>query len=204
MCEGIHLYSLASIFSAFNSILQIYDVLGKNVSEFENNRLKQEKIEKSKKEIEKYQLEIKKYINKYMYDEDKKSYVRNPEDKKMDVSIIGAVTPFEVFKPKEKKIKNTVERINMSLRTYTGGFENDNYMNSNPWPIANLWMTLYYLESGEKKNAKESLDFVVKTAGKHYFLSEQIDNETLKPNWVIGLGWAHAMFILVLEKYMNK
>ena len=207
MCEGIHLYSLASIFSAFNSILQIYDVLGKNVSEFENNRLKQEKIEKSKKEIEKYQLEIKKYINKYMYDEDKKSYVRNPEDKKMDVSIIGAVTPFEVFKPKEKKIKNTVERINMSLRTYTGGykrFENDNNMNSNPWPIANLWMTLYYLESGEKKNAKESLDFVVKTAGKHYFLSEQIDNETLKPNWVIGLGWAHAMFILVLEKYMNK
>ena len=207
MCEGIHLYSLASIFSAFNSILQIYDVLGKNVSEFENNRLKQEKIEKSKKEIEKYQLEIKKYINKYMYDEDKKSYVRNPEDKKIDVSIIGAVTPFEVFKPKEKKIKNTVERINMSLRTYTGGykrFENDNYMNSNPWPIANLWMTLYYLESGEKKNAKESLDFVVKTAGKHYFLSEQIDNETLKPNWVIGLGWAHAMFILVLEKYMNK
>lgn len=207
MCEGVHLYSLASIFAAFNSILQIYDVLGKNVSEFENNRLKQEKIEKSKKEIEKYQLEIKKYINKYMYDEDKKSYVRNPEDKKMDVSIIGAVTPFEVFKPKEKKIKNTVERINMSLRTYTGGykrFENDNYMNSNPWPIANLWMTLYYLESGEKKNAKESLDFVVKTAGKHYFLSEQIDNETLKPNWVIGLGWAHAMFILVLEKYMNK
>lgn len=207
MCEGVHLYSLASIFSAFDSILKIYEVLGKDVSEFENNRLKQEKIEKSKKEIEKYQLEIKKYINKYMYDEDKKSYVRNPEDKRMDISIIGAVTPFEVFKPKEKKIKNTVERINMSLRTYTGGykrFENDNYMNSNPWPIANLWMTLYYLESGEKKNAKESLDFVVKTAGKHYFLSEQIDNETLKPNWVIGLGWAHAMFILVLEKYMNK
>lgn len=207
MCEGVHLYSLSSIFSAFDSILKIYEVLGKDVSEFENNRLKQEKIEKSKKEIEKYQLEIKKYINKYMYDEDKKSYVRNPEDKRMDISIIGAVTPFEVFKPKEKKIKNTVERINMSLRTYTGGykrFENDNYMNSNPWPIANLWMTLYYLESGEKKNAKESLDFVVKTAGKHYFLSEQIDNETLKPNWVIGLGWAHAMFILVLEKYMNK
>ena len=157
MCEGVHLYSLSSIFSAFDSILKIYEVLGKDVSEFENNRLKQEKIEKSKKEIEKYQLEIKKYINKYMYDEDKKSYVRNPEDKRMDISIIGAVTPFEVFKPKEKKIKNTVERINMSLRTNTGGykrFENDNYMNSNPWPIANLGMTRYYLESGEKKTQK--------------------------------------------------
>ena len=207
MCEGIHLYSLASIYSAFNSMLSIYDILGKNVSEFENNRLKEEKISKSKKEIEKLMLEIKKYINQNMYDEEKKSYVRNTEDKKMDISILGSVTPFNVFKPKEKKIQNTVERINLSLRTYTGGyqrFENDNYMNGNPWPIANLWMTLYYLETGEKKKAKETFDFVVKTAGKHYFLSEQIDNESLKPNWVIGLGWAHAMFIIVLEKLYGK
>ena len=203
MCEGVHLYSLASIYSAFECILKIYETLGDNVSEFENNRLKQEKIEKSKKEIEKLQLEVKKYINKNLYDEDKKSYVRNTEDKKMDISIIGAVTPFNVFKSKEKKVQNTVERINLSLRTYTGGyqrFENDNYMNGNPWPIANLWMTLYYLETGEKKKAKETFDFVVKTSGKHYFLGEQVNNETLKPNWVIGLGWSHAMFIIVLEK----
>lgn len=207
MCEGVHLYSLSSIYSAFENMLKIYNVLGKDISDFENNRLKQEKVEKSKKEIEKLQLEIKKYINKYLYDEEKKSYIRNPEDKKMDISIIGAVTPFEVFKPKEKKVQNTVERINLSLRTYTGGyqrFENDNYMNGNPWPIANLWMTLYYLETGEKKKAKETFDFVVKTAGKHYFLGEQVDNETLKSNWVIGLGWSHAMFIIVLEKYMGK
>ena len=207
MCEGVHLYSLASIYSAFANMLKIYDVLGKDVSDFENNRLKQEKVEKSKKEIEKLQLEIKKYINKYLYDEEKKSYVRNPEDKKMDISIIGAVTPFEVFKPKEKKIQNTIERINLSLRTYTGGyqrFENDNYMNGNPWPIANLWMTLYYLETGEKKKAKETFDFVIKTAGKHYLLGEQVNNETLKPNWVIGLGWSHAMFVIVLEKLYEK
>lgn len=207
MCEGVHLYSFGSIYSAFDCMLKIYDALGSDVSEFENNRLKDEKIAKSKKEIEKLQLEVKKYINKNMYDEDKKTYVRNPEDKKMDISILGAVTPFNVFKPKEKKIQNTVERINLSLRTYTGGyqrFENDNYMNGNPWPIANLWMTLYYLETGEKKKAKETFDFVIKTAGKHYFLGEQVNNETLKPNWVIGLGWSHAMFIIVLEKLYGK
>lgn len=203
MCEGIHLYSLASIFAAFDCMIKIYSVLGSNVSEFENNRLKEEKISKSIKEIEKLQVEVKKYINKNMYDEDKKSYVRNIEDKKMDISILGIVTPFNVFRPKEKKIQNTVEKINLTIRTYTGGyqrFEYDNYMNGNPWPIANLWMTLYYLECGEKKKAKECFDFVVKTSGKHYFLSEQVSNETLKPNWVIGLGWAHAMFVIVLEK----
>lgn len=203
MCEGIHLYSLASIYAAFESILGIYRVLGTNVSGFENNRLKEEKIQKNEREIERIQVGIKNYINENMYDETKKSYVRNPEDKKMDISILGAVTPFNIFKPKETKVKNTVESINLHLRTYTGGyqrFEQDNYMNGNPWPIANLWMTLYYLESGEKKKAKEAFDFVVKTAGKHYLLGEQVNNETLKPNWVIGLGWSHAMFLRVLEK----
>ncbi len=203
MCEGVHLYSLASIYAAFDSILNIYRVLGKNVSDFENNRLKEEKIQRNEREIEKIQVEIKKYIDENMYDEQKKSYVRNSEDRKMDISILGAVTPFNVFSAKEKKVKNTVESINLHLRTYTGGyqrFEGDHYMNSNPWPIANLWMTLYYLETGEKKKAKETFDFVVKTAGKHYFLGEQVDNSTLKPNWVIGLGWSHAMFLIVLEK----
>ena len=190
MNEGVHLYSLASIYAAFESMIKIYNALGKNVSEFENNRLKEEKIEKTKKRLEKLQLEIKKYIEENLYDNEKKCYVRNLTDKKMDISLLGAVVPFNVFKPKENKIKNTVENINMHLRTYTGGyqrFEGDHYMNCNPWPIANLWMTLYYLETGEKKKAKETFDFVIKTAGKHYLLGEQIDNNTLKPNWVIGL-----------------
>lgn len=207
MCEGVHLYSLASIYSAFDRIQKIYKILGKNVSEFEGNRLKDEKIAKSIKEMENLQFEIKKYINNNLYDEKKGSYVRNNDDKKMDISILGAVIPFKLFTPKEKKVQNTVEKINLTLRTYTGGyqrFENDHYMNGNPWPIANLWMTLYYLEKGEKKKAKETFDFVIKTVGKHNLLSEQIDNSTLKPNWVLGLGWTHAMFIIVLEKMMKK
>ncbi len=206
MCEGIHLYSLAAIYGAFDSMLKIYKVLGKNVSDFENNRLKDEKIQKSKLEIEKLQVEIKKYVNENMYDEEKKSYVRNAVDKKIDISLIGAVTPFQLLTANEKKVNNTIERINLSLRTYTGGFqrfEGDHYMNGNPWPIANMWMTLYYLEKGEKKKAKETFDFVVKTVNKLNLIGEQVDNNTLKANWVIGLGWSHAMFILVLEKMLN-
>ena len=206
MNEGKHLYSFASIYAAFDCMLKIYDVLRNNVSEFENNRLKEEKVSKNKKEIERLQVEVKKYVNNNMYDDERKTYLRNTEDNKMDISILGAVTPFNMFKPKEKKVQNTIERINLSLRTYTGGyqrFENDHYMNGNPWPIATLWMTLYYLETGEKKKAKETFDFVVKTVGKHYFLGEQVDNETLKPNWVIGLGWSHAMFVIVLNELMK-
>ena len=207
MCEGVHTYSLCSIYSAFDAMLNIYKVLGKNVSDFENNRLKDEKISKSKVEIQKLMTELKKYINENMIAEDKKSYVRNNVDKKMDISLLGTVIPFKVFTPKEKKIQNTIEKMNLSLRTYTGGFrrfEDDHYMNGNPWPIANMWMTLYYLENGEKKKAKETFDFVIKTSSKLNFLGEQVDNSNLKANWVIALGWSHAMYILVLEKMLKK
>ena len=206
MYEGTHLYSLASIFSAFDCMIKIYSALGKNVSDFENNRLKDEKIHKNINEITKLQVEIKQYIEENLYDETRKSYVRNTDDKRIDISLLGAVVPFKVFSPKEKKVLNTIENINLTLRTYTGGyqrFEYDHYRNGAPWAISNLWMTLYYLENGEKKKAKETFDFVLKTTGKHSFLGEQIDNNTLKPNWVIGLGWSHAMFIIVLEK-LNK
>ena len=204
--KGIHMYSLASIFSSFDTMKKIYKALGKNVSDFENNRLKEEKINKNIKEIDELMLKVKEYIEQNLYDENRKSYVRNTKDRRIDISLLGAVYPFNVFSPKEKKILNTIENINLTLRTYTGGYqryENDGYRNGSPWIIANLWMTLYYLEIGEKKKAKETFDFVLKTVGKHSLLGEQIDNSTLKPNWVIGLGWSHAMFIIVLEKLFN-
>lgn len=112
-----------------------------------------------------------------------------------------------MFSPKEKRITNTAERINMTLRTYTGGyqrFEKDHYKGGHPWVIATLWMALYYIHVGEEPKAKECFDFVVNTAGKHGFLAEQIDNATMKPAWVIGLAWSHAMFIIVLEKLYGK
>ena len=101
-----------------------------------------------------------------------------------------------------KKINNTIEKINLTLRTYTGGylrFEQDHYMEGqNPWPIATLWMAMYYDKIGKKEEASECIRFVVNSCNEHGLLAEQIDNKTMTPNWVIGLGWSHAMFILSL------
>ena len=87
----------------------------------------------------------------------------------------------------------------MTLRTYTGGylrFEQDHYCGgNNPWPIATLWMGMYYLEAGEKQKAKECLKYVVNTANQHGFLAEQVDNQTMQPTWVNALAWSHAMFV---------
>lgn len=70
---------------------------------------------------------------------------------------------------------------------------------NNPWVISTLWMALYYNKLGDKKKVLECLDFVVKSSTEHGFLAEQVDNKLLKSNWVIGLGWSHAMFVIALN-----
>lgn len=199
--EGVSLYSISAIFAAFSSMLKIYDEV-KGL--FENNRLKVEAINKQIKKLEVLVLDIKEYCLKEFYDDNKKSYVRNTVDRKIDISMLGTVTPFNMFTPKEKNIQNTIERINMTIRTYTGGYvryENDCYMGGyNPWPIANLWMACYNLEAGENKKALENLNFVTTSASEYGLLGEQVNNEARKPAWVIGLTWSHAMYIIVLSK----
>lgn len=205
MNEGIHLYSLSSIYAALNAMTKIY----KNVKEkYKENRLKLEQISKNTQKIEKEVNNIKKFIEKNLYDENRKILQRNTNDDKMDISIIGSVYPFEIFSPKEKKILNTVEKINLTLRTYTSGylrFEQDSYMEGiNPWPIATLWMAMYYIKAGNIKKAKECFDFVTNSCSNLGFLAEQVNNSTMKPSWIIGLGWSHAMYIITLAEILKK
>lgn len=200
MNEGVHLYSLASIYAAFNAIIEMYDVIKPEYEE--KNRLKLESINKLSLKLNFYKKEIEKYIDLNLYNEKTKTLKRNTKDENADISVLGAVVPFKLYGSKEKRIINTVEKINMTLRTYTGGylrFEGDHYRGGkSPWSIATLWMAMYYKEIGEKQKAKECIDFIVNSANEYGFIGEQIDNTSLRPNWVIGLAWAHAMFILLV------
>lgn len=200
MYEGVSFYSLASILASFDAMIKINDLI---LQEFANNRLKQNEIKDQNQILQDKIRKLREFISKNFYDEENKYFRRNLEDSKIDISVLGAVVPYNVFSSKEKKIQNTVERINMTLRTYTGGylrFEEDHYTGDRPWVIATLWIALYYLEIGKTKEAKECFDFVIKTQNLHGFLAEQVDNQKMESAWVIGLGWSHAMFILVLNK----
>ncbi len=202
--EGVSIYSLACVYAAFDSMIKIYEELEKDGL---SNRLKKENVIKYKEKLRERQKDIKRFIVDKFYDEEKKSFVRNEKERTLDISTLGLVVPFNIFSPKEKKITNTIERINMNLRTYTGGylrFEQDYYTHGRPWVIATLWMALYYLEIDDQKQAKECFDFVVNSANMHGFLAEQVENSTMTPAWVIGLGWSHAMFIIVLEEFAKR
>ena len=151
--------------------------------------------------------DIKSYILDNLYDDRKKVLVRNTTDRLTDISIMGAIIPYEVFSPNDKIVKNTVEQINMTLRTYLGGylrFQNDTYMGgNNPWIISTCWMGIYYAKIGNEREATKCLKFVVNSATPLGLLAEQA-NSDLNEKWVIGLGWSHAMFIELLNILYNK
>ena len=206
MNEGIHLYSLSAIYAALNSMIQIEKIVNNKSNktetskDTEKNRTSNET--KEIKELRKKIEEVQGYIKDNFINENN-TLKRNNNDNLCDISVLGTIYPFEILDINSKEIENTIQKIEWTLRTYTGGylrFENDNYLEGNyPWPIATLWMALYNLEIGNKFEALHLINFVTETQTKHGFLAEQVDNETMDAKWVIGLGWSHAMYLITLN-----
>lgn len=198
MNEGVHLYSVSAIYAAFNSMSKIYDEL---FDLYEKNRLKQDSIITRKKKYAETNRNIKQFIMDNLYDKQRKVLLRNTNDRKVDISVLGAIYPFGVFEKNDVVVKNTIEQINMTLRTYLGGylrFQDDTYMGGkNPWIISTAWMGMYYKKIRDKKEAQECLNFIVKSATNLGLLSEQTSSN-LTDRWVVGLAWSHAMFIGLL------
>ncbi len=190
--QGIHLYSLSAIYAAFISMANIYKELEYEKSKVDN--------------MKNLASEIKDYCLENLCDKQTSTLKRNNKDFLADISVLGTIIPFRMFDASQKEVKNTIEKINLTLRTYTGGyirFENDSYMEgNNPWPIATLWMALYYFQVGNKQEAMKCIDFVTNTATEHGLLAEQIDNSSMTSKWVIGLGWSHAMYVVSLYRML--
>ena len=203
--EGVSLYSMSCIYGAFSSMIKIYDEVREFFCE---NELRIKEIDGQKDKLQNRLLEIIKYSTNTFFDDSKNIYVRNLKDGRVDISLVGAVVPFKMISFDDKIMKYTIEKINVALKTYTGGYiryEGDGYMGgNNPWPIATLWMAWYYLEIGDKEKALECFNFVTNSASEHGFLGEQVNNEEMKPMWVIGLTWSHAMYLIILEKLMSN
>lgn len=192
--EGISLYSLVNIYSAFRAAMKL------NVVVLPANG-------RENMELDEYSLKLKQYILETFFNEDLKTFVRSLDDSRMDISLLAPCIPFGMLEPDSREMLNTVQKMEMTIRTYTGGFmryENDTYVGGNPWVIATLWMALYYIEANRKDDALQCFNFVVNTACDNGLLAEQIDNVTLKPKWVLGLSWSHAMFIITLQKLLEK
>ena len=159
MHEGVSLYSLSAIYSAYIAMIEIEKIMNENADT--------KQLEKSAEVLKNYCLEN--FVNS------DNSLKRNNKDNICDISLLGAVVPFNMLDIEQKEVKNTIERINWTLRTYTGGylrFEGDSYLDGNyPWPIATLWMALYNMKINNKEEANKLIDFVTNTRNRSWLSS---------------------------------
>jgi GH15 family glucan-1,4-alpha-glucosidase len=130
-------------------------------------------------------------------------------DKTVDASMLGLVYPFEIYKPNDSKIINTVKAIEQRL-VKNGGLQRyeldyyDSYRNygingkrgSGAWPLLNFWLSVYYCILGNRKKAEQYYNWVMKKIDK--FIPEQIFQNNIQ-NSPIPLAWSHAMFIIASD-----
>ncbi|WP_440952192.1 glycoside hydrolase family 15 protein [Methanococcoides sp. FTZ1] len=135
----------------------------------------------------------------------------------VDSSMIGTFVPFGLLSPEDPNersmILSMIEHIERSLRVPVNGhygimrYENDNYIDGNPWLVTTLWLSRSLLDLAvsmeERDNEYEmlvnrSLEYIkwaMKGATSTGLLSEQLDKKIGKAAWARPLSWSCALFI---------
>lgn len=129
-------------------------------------------------------------------------------DETVDASLLGLIYPYGILSPQDPRVLKTVAVVEARLTSPgTGGikrYENDNYIGGNPWIITTLWLALYHTAAGNREEAAFHLKWVQEHQTELGYLSEQVDRETGKPNWVVPLTWSHAMYILTVIEMRDR
>lgn len=179
MHRGIHLYSLGAICYAFECMAKIYiEIDNFDISISKNNKSRIENLDNLSTKLRQYMADNF-WNGEYL--------LRNNVDNKLDISVLGLCEPFKILKETDKKMVKTVEKLEKKLKSPLGGlyrFEDDHYMENNPWVIATLWMSMYYIKTRDIAKAKDYFNWVCETSCKHGYLTEQVDRLTNKPLWV--------------------
>jgi len=167
------------------------------------------------KQIQKCVEQMKKVLEK-CYDKRLGYFIRTygkKKDVKIDSSVLTLVWPSEQFSPFNKKIENTIKKIE-SENILNGGvfrYKNDRYdgrtkfgiLNlggAGSWPILNFWISIYYSLRNEREKALNYYNCVIDKVPSHCYIPEQFKNN--KPQSIIPLTWSHSMFVIA-SKFLN-
>ena len=149
-----------------------------------------------------------------------KGIIHGKVDPVVDASILGSFVPFNMISAdnddEKYMIYSIIENIEKKLRVPVNGhfgikrYENDHYIDGNPWIVTTLWLSKAYLElarSRIKSHGKdEEFDRLVVEALKYIrwslkgrtkagMLPEQVNKHTGRPAWAIPLCWSCALML---------
>jgi len=140
-------------------------------------------------------------------------------DPEIDASILGVFVPFNMLSAEDEKeremILSTIRSIEKKLGAPVNGhigikrYENDNYIEGNPWVVTTLWLSkaLLALAGTEHRRGDdehcwkmwaEALEYIkwsLKGTTSAGLLPEQVDKHTGRPAWAIPLSWSCALMI---------
>ncbi len=130
-------------------------------------------------------------------------------DRNIDASLLALVWPFEIVKPDDKRMINTVKAIENSIvdekgvyryqfDEYEGEIENTDLhykMGAGAWPLLTFWMSIAQGKMGNKKEAEDYFWLVVNQLDEDLLIPEQIFPKGDPRVGVKPLLWSHAMFI---------
>lgn len=142
------------------------------------------------------------------YNKKEKYFFRNHgkiDDKNVDASLLGLVWPFSIISANDKRIKNTLKKMEERI-VIDGGvhrYEFDYYdgegtaqEGAGAWPLLNFWMAIYYAKAGNKKKAEKYFNWVIEKIGDDGLIPEQIYGDFRDGHGVKPLGWSHSMFVI--------
>jgi GH15 family glucan-1,4-alpha-glucosidase len=137
-------------------------------------------------------------------------------DPRLDSSMAG-VFAFELFPADDLRVVNTMAAYQEGLenRLPVGGMarHSDDYYHhtsgnyqeypGNPWFISTLWLADWLTATGDRKGARQWLEWCAKHALPSGVLAEQLHPYTGEPLSVSPLTWSHAAFIASVEHYLQ-
>ncbi len=148
-------------------------------------------------------------------------------DPTVESSMLGTFVPFNMLSPKDPQerkmiysMMNIIEsRLSVNVNGHHGikRYENDKYIEGNPWVVTTLWLSKAMLtlahslrsepgtEAEVSRLVQGSVKYIMwalKGATSTGMLPEQVDKQKGYPAWAIPLGWSCALMIdniLLLE-----
>lgn len=197
--EYIHTYTLGSIYSGLNKISEYYGDYSNSINVA---------AEKIKLYIEKNLVKNNQLIKMQGTDG-----VETDKTLGVDSSLLGLITPYNIF-PMDSDIgKETITRIEKDILNKDGGvyrYQEDTYFGGGEWILLTCWLGWCYAQAGQTEKAEEIVNWVEKNADENGQLPEQVLDNVFDKDKLIEweemwgknaqpLLWSHAMYIILKD-----
>ena len=212
--QGVLTFTCASVYAGLKCASELSAAVG--------NKKKSEEYEKAAQEVKDATI-------KYLYDNEKKRFLRRINFKENKIikdftldSSIYSISEFGLLEIDDFRVQSTFEALKEGLwiSTNIGGmarYENDNYhkvfngndsVTGNPWIICTAWLGKYYVAKAKKKSElKDALSiiaWILDNSLSTGIMPEQVNPFTGEPLSVSPLVWSHAEFIDLVINYTKK